>query len=80
MSPGGEGVEEVLWGSVESGGQNMTGDGSGGIGSVSGSIVEADLYFFALTLTISVVCLGTPQSATSGRCPRIKNDLILRQC
>ena len=80
VSSGGEGVEEVLWGSVESGGQHMTGDGFGGIGSVAGSIVEADLYFVTLTLTVSVVCLGTPHSATSGRCPRIKNDLILRQC
>ena len=79
VSSGGEGVEEFLWGSVESGGQHMTGDGSGGIGSFAGSIFEADLYFVTLTLTVSVVCLGTPQSATSGRCPRIKIDLISRQ-
>ena len=77
---GGEAVEGIVWGSLGSGGQHMTGDGSGGIGSFAGSIFEADLYFVTLTLTVSVVCLGTPQSATSGRCPRIKNDLILRQC
>jgi len=55
-------------------------DRSGGKGSFSGSIFEADLYFVTLTLTVSVVFLGTPQSATSGRCQRIKNDLRLRWC
>ena len=62
VSSGGERVEEILWVSVESGGQHMTGGGSGGIGSSSSSCIflEAGFCFVALTLTISVACLGTP--------------------